>query len=127
MSFWLTTDPEPSLEALVKQLRHLIKVGGIETAAIANDYTLRGEMSLAKLNNNNTEGIKNYLAWWDSVARQGVYGFDKQPTHVVIPELNNLNRLFTIHAALEKNGFKPSEIEKIMGGNWIRVLSDSLG
>jgi membrane dipeptidase len=127
MSFWLTTEAEPSIDALIRQLRHVIKTGGIETAAIANDYTLRGEMALAKLHNNNAEGIKNYLGWWDSVAKQGVFGFDQRPTHVVIPELNNINRIFTIHAALEKAGFKSSEVEKIMGGNWIRVFSESLG
>lgn len=127
MSFWLTTDAEPKLEALIKQLRHLIKVGGIEAAAIANDYTLRGELDLAKLNNDNAAGIKNYLGWWDYVAKEGVLGFDKRPTHVVIPELNNLERMFTIHAGLEKHGFKAAEIDKIMGGNWIRVLSESLG
>jgi membrane dipeptidase len=127
MSFWLTTDAEPSLEALIKQLRHLIKVGGIEAAAIANDYTLRGELNLAKLNNNNALGIKNYLGWWDYVATEKVLGFDKRPTHVVIPELNNLQRMFTIHAALDKSGFKAAEVEKIMGGNWTRVLSESLG
>jgi membrane dipeptidase len=123
----LTTDAEPSVDALIKQLRHVIKVGGIEAVGIANDYTLRGEMSLAKLNNNNAAGIKNYLPWWDSVAKEGVFGFDKRPAHVVIPELNNIRRMFTIHAALEKNGFKAAEIEKIMGGNWVRVLSASLG
>jgi membrane dipeptidase len=127
MSFWLTTEAEPSLEALIKQLRHVIKIGGLETAAIANDYTLRGELELAKLNNNNAAGIKNYLGWWDYVAKEKVLGFDKRPTHVVIPELNNLRRMFTIHAALDKSGFKAAEVEKIMGGNWIRVLSESLG
>src|ERR1051325_7357645 len=70
MSFWLTTDPEPSLDALIKQIRHVIKVGGIDTVAIANDYTLRGEPELAKLNNDNAAGIKNYLPWWDSGAKQ---------------------------------------------------------
>jgi membrane dipeptidase len=127
MSFWLTTDAEPTIDALIKQLLHVIKIGGIGAAGIANDYTLRGEMELAKLNNNNATGIKNYLGWWDSVAKQGVLGFDKRPTHVIIPELNNIERMFTIHAALEKNGFKAAEIEKIMGGNWIRVLTESLG
>lgn len=127
MSFWLTTDAEPSVDALIKQLRHVIRVGGIETVAMANDYTLRGEMDLVKLNNNNAVGIKNYLGWWDYVAKEGILGFDKRPAHVVIPELNNLQRLFTIHAALEKSGFKSAEMEKIMGGNWIRVLTESLG
>jgi microsomal dipeptidase-like Zn-dependent dipeptidase len=127
MSFWLTPDPVPTINAVIKQLRQVIKIGGLETAAIANDYTLRGEQNLTKLKNNNAEGIKDYLGWWDSVAKQGVLGFDKKPAHVVIPELNNINRMFTIYAALEKNGFKTSEIEKIMGGNWIRVLTGSLG
>lgn len=127
MSFWLTTDPVPTVEAVIKQLRQVIKVGGIDAAGIANDYTLQGELSLAKLNNDNREGVKNYWPWWDTVAKQGVLGFDQRPAHVVIPELNNIRRLFTIHAALEKSGFKSGEIEKIMGENWIRVLTESLG
>ncbi|MEW6130113.1 MAG: membrane dipeptidase [Acidobacteriota bacterium] len=127
MSFWLTNNSAPNLDALIKQLRHIIKIGGIDTAAIANDYPLSGEPNLVKLKNNNTEGVKDYLDWWRSVGKQGVLGFDKDPQHVVIPELNNINRMFTIHAALEKSGFKLTEIEKIMGGNWLRVLTESLG
>ncbi len=127
MSFWLTDDLTPTIDAVIKQLRHVIKIGGLEAAAIANDFPLRGEPHLAKLNNNNAEGIKDYLEWWRSVAQQGVLGFAKEPRHVVISELNNINRMFTLYAALEKNGFKASEIEKIMGGNWRRVLTESLG
>ncbi len=33
----------------------------------------------------------------------------------------------TIRAALERKGFKAAEIEKIMGGNWVRLYTDSLG
>ena len=127
MSFWLTEEPTPTIEALVRQLRHVIKVGGLETAAIANDYPLGGEQGLVKLNNNNAEGIKSYLPWWDFVASQGILGFDKRPAHVVIPELNNIRRMFTIQVALEKAGFTAREVEKILGGNWVRVLSETLG
>jgi microsomal dipeptidase-like Zn-dependent dipeptidase len=127
MSFWLTNDPTPTVDALITQLRQVIKVGGINAAAIANDYNLSGEANLAKLKNNNAEGVKDYLDWWHSVARQGVLGFDKEPHHVVIPELNNINRMFSILAALEKHVIKTAEIEKIIGGNWIRVLTESLG
>ena len=45
--------------------------------------------------------------------------------HAVIPELNDLRRTFTIHAALERAGYKSVEIEKIMGGNWMRVLTST--
>jgi microsomal dipeptidase-like Zn-dependent dipeptidase len=127
MSFWLTEDAVPTVDSLIKQIRHMINVGGIDSVGIANDYSIAGELSLVKVNNNNAEGVKGYWPWWESQTKNGILGFDRKPQHVVIPELNNVRRMFTIHEALEKNAFKPSEIEKIMGGNWIRVLTDSLG
>lgn len=126
MSFWLTTDPVPTIDSYLKQIRHVIKIGGINAVGIANDFPLSGEQSLIYAKNNNAEAVKNYLPWWNSIAKLGVLGFDKLPTHVAIPELNNIRRIHTIHDALEKGGFKTKEIEKIMGGNWIRVLTESI-
>ncbi len=127
MSFWLTTGPKPSSDSLVRQVKHVIKVGGIESVGIANDFSILGQTALAKIGNNNAEGIKGYLPWWQSVAKEGILGFDREPQHAVIPELNNVRRMFLIQEALENDGFTASEIEKIMGSNWIRVLTDVLG
>ena len=77
--------------------------------------------------NDNAQAVAGYLEWWDYVAKQKVLGFDRRPTHVVIPELNNPRRAFTIAAARDRAGFKTGEIEKIMGGNWTRVLTENLG
>jgi membrane dipeptidase len=96
----------------------------VDAAGVANDFPLSGEQTLAAAKNNNAEAVKSYWPWWDSVAKMGVLGFDRRPAHVAVPELNHIGRMRTIHAALEKGGFKPREVEKIMGGNWIRVLSD---
>lgn len=127
MSFWLTEEPIPSIQSFLRQIRHVVRVGGIESVGIANDYSVAGQAEIAKLGNDNNEGIKGYLPWWDSVAKQGVLGFDRAPRHAVIPELNNVRRMFLIREALEKEGFTATETEKIMGGNWIRVLTESLG
>ena len=127
MSFWLTTDATPTVDAYVRQIKHVVKIGGIDATAVANDYPIGGELSAAKAGNDNAKIIGNYYPWWDSVAKVGVLGFDKRPTHAVIPELNNVRRMFLIHRALELAGFTPRELEKIMGGNWIRVLKASLG
>ncbi len=127
MSFWLTTEAEPTIAALIHQIRHVINVGGLDAAGMANDYSLAGQQYLAELKNDNREGVQAYFPWWDSAAKIGALGFEQRPQHVVIPELNNIRRMFTIHAALEKSGFKIGEIEKIMGGNWIRVLTEALG
>jgi len=127
MTFWLTNDAVPTIDAYVRQIRHVIKVGGINAVGIANDYPVGGEANARSVGNDNAKAIAAYLDWWDYVAKQGVLGFDRRPTHVVIPELNNPRRAFTIAAALDRAGFATGEIEKIMGGNWTRVLTDSLG
>ena len=126
MSLWLTTDPTPTAESYVKQIRHIVNVGGLDAAAIANDYPVGGEQAALKAGNDNAKIIANFYPWWDSVAKEGVLGFATRPTHVVIPELNHVRRMFKIHEALDRAGFKIGDIEKIMGGNWIRVLTQSL-
>jgi membrane dipeptidase len=127
MSFWLTTEPTPTAASYVAQIRHVVNVAGIEAVGIANDYPIGGEQAAIKVGNDNAAAIKGYLPWWESVRKQGVLGFDAQPAHVVIPELNHPRRAYAIHDALAHGGFKTPDIEKIMGGNWTRVLTDSLG
>ncbi len=127
MSFWLTTDPTPAVDHVIAQLRHVMNAGGVDAVGIANDYPLTGEAGLTAVGNDNAKGIADYMPWWETMRRRGILGFDRTPTHVVIPELNTITRMFTLHAALEKGGFTSGQIEKIMGGNWIRVLRHTLG
>jgi membrane dipeptidase len=126
MSFWLTTDRVHTVESYIPQIRHVINGAGIDAVGIANDYPIGGEASALKVGNDNAKAVEGYYRWRDDVAKQGVLGFDRRPSRVVIPELNNLRRMFLIHEALERAGFKAAEIEKIMGGHWIRVLTESL-
>lgn len=127
MSFWLTRDPVPRVEHLLEHVRHVIKVGGIEAVGIANDFPMGGQERLLKLGNDNREGVKEYLEWWLAMRGLGIPGFDWSPEHVVIPELNQLNRMARIQVALEKSGFGSRDVERIMGGNWMRVLTEVLG
>ncbi|MCG9695746.1 membrane dipeptidase [Shewanella sp. Isolate11] len=127
MSFWLTNDKVPTTEHYVAQLKHVANIGGINAVAIANDYPLRGQKNLLKLNNDNAEGVKQYVEWWHSLRARGVLGFDVEPEHVVIPELNHIQRMERIDNALSQAGFSSSQRAKIMGENWQRVLGDVLG
>jgi membrane dipeptidase len=125
MSCWLTEEAVPTVDSYIRQLGHVIQVGGINAVGIANDYDIAGDLEAAQLNNNNEEAVKSLYPWWQQ--QQGLTGFDRLPQHVVIPELNNIRRFFTIQAALEKRGYQAAQIEKIMGGNWLRVYTESLG
>lgn len=127
MSFWLTRDATPTPQHLVDQIKHVIKVGGIDAVGISNDFPMGGQPNLLKLDNDNREGVKEYLNWWLAMRRLGVEGFDYTPEHVVIPEFNHIDRMTRIAQTLEAAKFKPRHIDKIMGGNWRRVLTDVLG
>ena len=122
MSFWLTADDVPLPDHYLAQIRHVANVAGIEGVGVSNDYQLRGDIDLLALENDNFEGVKKYLPWWESLRSQCILGYEQDPKHVVIPELNNIDRMERIHALLLKAGFKTGEADKIMGKNWQRLL-----
>ncbi|MEH6660899.1 MAG: membrane dipeptidase [Parasphingorhabdus sp.] len=127
MSFWLTTDSQPKIDHLIAHIRHAANVGGIDAVGISNDFPMAGQENLRKLNNDNGEGVKEYLGWWQAMRKLGIPGYEVDPRHVVIPELNNLSRMMTIRNALLDDGFSQTDVSKIMGGNWQKLLVEVLG
>lgn len=127
MSFWLTRDAVPTVDHLIANIRHAVRVGGIEAVGIANDFPMAGQENLVKLGNDNAAGVKEYLPWWTAMRDSGIPGFAELPRHVVIPGLNDIHRMATIRAALERARFSGRDIDRIMGRNWQRVLTDVLG
>jgi microsomal dipeptidase-like Zn-dependent dipeptidase len=126
LSWWITNDPVPTVDHYLRHLEHVINVGGIEAVGLSHDQTIAGNLEAAKLHNDNAEAIKLSLDWWKKQQAAGVMGYEELPKHAIIPELNNVRRHFTIQAALEKKGHTSAEIEKIMGQNWVRVLTECL-
>ncbi|WP_394131834.1 membrane dipeptidase [Shewanella maritima] len=122
MSFWLTNNPTPSIDDLIRQIEYVSRIGGVRSVAIANDYPLRGQENLLALDNDNQEGVKQYLDWWYSLRAKNVLGFEAEPRHVVIPELNHIDRMSRIDDALRKARFKSSDRDRFLGGNMARVL-----
>jgi membrane dipeptidase len=76
--------------------------------------------------NGNLAAAHGFQAWFTKSTARGVPGFDQQLAHAVIPEFNSIERIPTIQRALETGGFRASEIDKIMGGNWLRVFREVL-
>ncbi|HBO91355.1 MAG TPA: hypothetical protein DD460_11455 [Acidobacteria bacterium] len=49
------------------------------------------------------------------------------PKHVLIQELNTAFRMLVLADGLEKRGYTASQIEKILGGNFLRVFREIVG
>ncbi len=127
LSWWITTDPVPTVDHYLSHIEHVIKVGGIDAVGLSHDATVAGHLEAAKLNNDQAKALEPSLKWWKRNKEAGVLGYEELPKHYIIPELNNVKRHFTIQTALEKKGYSSSQIEKIMGTNWQRVLTQRLG
>jgi membrane dipeptidase len=124
MSWWLTNETTPRPEHYVNHLRHIKNVAGIDAVAIANDYPLKGHEKALASGNNNEVAIDTYKQWWEGVGETGVLGFDQPANHIVIPELNHIKRMRSIEYLLIEAKFTSSEIDKVMGENWQRVLDE---
>jgi microsomal dipeptidase-like Zn-dependent dipeptidase len=127
LSFWLTKDPVPTIDHYLNHIEHVIKIGGIESVGLSHDQTVAGNLEAAKNNNDNAKAVAPTIPWWKRNRDAGVLGYDELPKHSIIPELNDVRRHFTIQAALEKKGYSSTQVEKIMGKNWERVLTQRFG
>jgi membrane dipeptidase len=124
MSMFLTRSDVPTPADFVAHLKHLVKTGGVSVAAIANDYSVAGLKDAASMGNR--AAAREYHEWWATSHARGIPGFEQLPAHAVIPEFNSIDRIAVIQQALEQGGFKASEIDRILGGNWLRVFREVL-
>jgi len=97
-----------------KHIDHVVKIAGIDAVGIGSD---REHQTIP-----DTEEEKRKLE--KEMARLG-------STKVIWPffisELNHPRRMETIWEGLKKRGYKSTEIEKIMGGNFLRVFKEVIG
>lgn len=126
MSFWLTTENPPTPAHYAAQVRHCVNVAGIDHVAVSNDFPVDGHAGITPTSGDNAQITREmYHGWWRTMHQRGVFGFDKLPEHVAIPEFNTIDRMAIIHRALSEAGFSATEVEKLMGGNWIRLFDEA--
>ncbi|WP_158501539.1 dipeptidase [Vitiosangium sp. GDMCC 1.1324] len=120
MSVWLTDKPTVGLEDLLTHVDHAVKVAGVEHVGFGSDgYVVRtGEGDPQK----EIAGFKRFVE-----RNKGLPGSEQLPQHLHVAELNGPDRLLRLAEGLDRRGYKPADIEKILGGNFARLLRDTLG
>ena len=112
---FLTEPPkQPMLKDYLQHLDHAVKVCGEDHVGIGTDVPFLhvGEEELAELKRR-TEERKAA-----GIAAPG----EDRPAY--IPDLNTERKLELVTDALLKRGYKSGAVEKILGGNFKRVLAD---
>lgn len=111
--------PDPggatTLETYVDHIEHAIKVGGIDYVGVATDFAIEGLEANGATREN----------WY--VPRLTRF----KPSYQVrwppwIPELDTPERYKYVARLLNKRGHSTTDIEKILGGNWLRYFRETL-
>lgn len=115
LGYFVSPRSDATLDDYLNHVDHAVKVAGIDHVGIASDYSLRG-----------IEATATRESWY--VPRLTSF----KPSYNVrwppwIPELDPPERFRRIAHGLSRRGHKGDAVEKILGGNWSRYLSDVLG
>jgi len=113
-------DQRPDMDDYINHVDHMVKIAGIDHVAFASDTT---------------ESPATGPETWDRTF--GPNGTDQNITGILgdwFTYENRLNRDFQslshtpkVWEGLDRRGYKTDDIEKIMRGNWLRVLRDIWG
>ena len=117
MSNWLTDAPANSLENVLDHLDHAVNVGGIDHVSFGADHGLKPVDVEQNLESMQAYAKKNL----------GLPGAERIPSHVIIEELNTPARLLHLADGLSRRGYNSAAIEKIIGGNFLRLFREVCG
>jgi len=117
LGYMIGPDPggETTLETYVDHIDYAVKIAGIEHVGLAADFAIQGLEADGATREN----------WY--VPRLTRF----KPSYQVrwppwIPELDTPERYKHVARVLDKRGYSTGDIEKILGGNWLRHLKETL-
>lgn len=114
---FMVRDREPvTIENALDHFDYVRKLVGVDHLAIGSDLDLVG--------NGNAVGGGGFNPLSQPNFERYGYHVDK-PDHVAVTGLDNSQRIFDLTEGLIGRGYSDSEIQAILGGNAIRVLSET--
>lgn len=119
MSRWLTERDTSSVEDIVDHIDHVVKIGGIDVVGFGSDQPAMGDPSsqAAKV-----ARLTDYQA-----RNLGRAGAEPLNGHVTCADMDGPDRMAVLARALERRGYGASDVDKIVGENFVRVFSDATG
>jgi membrane dipeptidase len=106
----------PTVEMLMRQIDHAIKVCGADHVGIGSD------LSTAPIEET-PEYLTEHKAFVEGRARRGISA-PEESRPLFIPELNHPRRLEGVVRGMTQRKYTSDVIEKVIGGNFHRVLKD---
>lgn len=112
LGYFVGPSASTSLDDYLNHIAHAAKVCGIEHVGVCTDHAIRGIQATGATRE----------TWLIPRLRKFHSLLPRWPPW--IPDLDTPDRFRTVAHALAGRGFKTGDIEKILGGNWLRYCRD---
>jgi membrane dipeptidase len=106
----------PTIEMLMQQIDHAMKVCGVDHVGIGSD------LSTTPIDET-PEYLREHKSFVDARAKRGISAPDESRP-LFIPELNHPRRIEGVVRAMRQRGHSADVIEKVIGGNFHRVFKE---
>lgn len=118
---FLVPNSKPNAADLVRHMRHAVDVCGEDHVAIGTDGIL--SKTIIDAQKRERQAMENR----DRTARGIAAPGEGPDVFTIIPDLDSHLRFRLLADALEKDGWSASRIEKVLGGNLLRLYGESWG
>jgi membrane dipeptidase len=118
---FLTPDSKPTGADLVRHIEHVADVAGEDHVGIGTD---NGVLPLAV----DEEARRKNREWAMARIKAGIAAPGEGPdVFPIVAEYNSVDRYRRLADALARRGWSTSRLEKLLGGNFLRVYRDAWG
>jgi membrane dipeptidase len=118
---FLATDMKPSGEQLIAHIEHVQRVAGEDGVGIGTD---NGVMPIVL----DDKSRKAMDAWTEQRIKQGIASpGEAVGVYTLVAAYNSIDRYRRLAGDLAKRGWTQTRLEKLFGGNFLRVYKDAWG
>ncbi len=119
-SGWLTTDPTVSIDHYLAHVARVIDLGGEDHVGVGT------EQDAVDMTAMRPDEVERHQQSFER-RRKDFPQLTWTVRHMRVPELSHPRRLLHLADAMQARGHAPRVIEKVLGGNYRRVLSEVVG
>lgn len=118
---FLSTDMKPSGAQLIAHIEHVAKIAGEDHVGIGTDNGVMPQLLDEK-------SKKAADDWTRERIRLGIAAPGEAPgVYTLVADYNSIDRYRRLAADLSKRGWSQTRLEKLFGGNFLRVYKDAWG
>jgi membrane dipeptidase len=116
---FINAQGQPVAADLVRQIEHAVNVCGEEHVGIGSDLSITPHVV-------NAEYEARHRRFVEGRKQRGIAA-PREEDYMFVKDLNTPRRLEQIADHLLRRGYSEGRVEKIIGGNWVRLFTDVWG